>query len=523
MMLKIGPLYLKEILVLLLLGTALNTSAQKLKSGPVYEAEWHSYYPNIRGQDENNVYLANKDSQDIIVEAFDKNTLKRVYSKRYEDMVPFGKLKSLINLEKILFIDGSILVFVSGGYFDGSYSELYVHRIEAVTGKKLSTDTLIHKKIEDLPVFSTHEKLANRLGSYRIHSCKGNKRFVVNYATRNYELERYFDQIMVLNGEMEVLLNKEFVRKKASELVPANVDVDSEGSLYYLEDNNIVFLDFYQEYEEWREPLPSNIFESNAFPSRITATFNNEGNLIITAAYVTEDIKDTDENKPRPETREGDTQVEGIVYIEVDAFNKEIAKVQVNKFDKAFLDEFKTEDYIKYNEEAEFNNVFTWFQYRFTDSATILIGHEVPKIQGVPNFDYKSLVAFSFDREGRLNWAHHIPKWQVANEKNTIYGYMSFLGEEKLHIFFNDDEGNFEGDQRQVLDLRKLNHSKYAIPVLYSIDLKTGKMEYKVERAWGNDKDLKLDPYLSEYSEQGAPVFIFAKDRRDYRLSRIDP
>ncbi len=496
---------------------------QSIKFGSREKADFQNYEPRIRGEDESSLYVADVFLSDVILESFDKRTLKKNYHKEYR-IIPKHGIKSILELKRTLFIDGYFVLFVSGQYFDDSHSELYVHRFKASTGEKESMDTLMYTRIEDLPIISTQQKLANRLGRYQIQASPDKEHIVIHYANLHYEIGRFFEQIVVLDKELQVVKNKEFVQEKESQLIPKGIEVDNEGSIYYIDGNELVFRDIYQDYEEWREPLPTDLFESNASPVDITGAFNPAGNLIVTASYLTEDTEDTDENKEGKETREGDTQIEGMVFLEVDGFNKEIVKAKVSRFDKTFLDEFKDKYHVKRGQEAEFNNILSRFRYSFTDNYTILIGHSVPGLIGTGMYMYGSVVVFCFDEEGTLSWAHRIPKFQIfkTNWKSTLTGYQNYLDDDYLYIFFQDDEDSFEGNKRNVLKLKTLDNNKHAVPVVYKFNLKTGKMEYDLMRRWDTDEKLKLDPHYGYQGEVGEPLYIFGKHKKHYRISRID-
>jgi len=317
---------------------------------------------------------------------------------------------------------------------------------------------------------------------------------------------------------MNVILEKDYVKESSDDLITSYKIIDDEGSMYYLEGRDLVFLDFYQDYEEWRETLPIDFLESNATISHLSASFNPKGNLILVGAYLTEDTEDTEENKEAKETREGDTQIEGVVYFEIDGFSKEIKTVEVSKFDQMFIDEFLDKYDVKYGEETEVNDIFNRFQYHFTDSSTVLIGEDA----GPAN--YGDLAVYYFNSEGKLNWAHRIAKRQVRGEACSSYGYFSFLDNENLYVLIQDDEQNLEGNKRDVLDLRAFSNDRYGIPVLYKFNLVSGNKEYDVMRSWkSTNKKLKIYPRYGEQEEIGDPAFIFLKDRSRYQLARITP
>ncbi|MEQ9262625.1 MAG: hypothetical protein RLP14_05625 [Owenweeksia sp.] len=486
--------------------------SQSIKVGPMVEAEFVQFEPYIRGEDKQNIYVADFYYEDLIVESFDKATLRQNYRKTFElDIKETARYK--LELESFLFLDGYFIYLISGNYYRDSYSELYVHRINASTGVKEPIDTILHQKGGEGDAGT---------GYYRIHTSKNKTRLIVHYISPNEELERYYEKLVLLDSEMNTIIEKEYVKSDKDELISFNKIIDDEGSIYYLEGNEFVFLDYYQDYEEWREPLPNDIFESNARPSRINGGFNNKGNLVVTAMYLTEDAENTDENKPYMERLQGDHQLEGIVYFEIDGFNKEIIKAKVSKFDQAFIDEFLTENMIKDEMEAEVNNLFNSFSFKFLDDATVLIGESVPNSAKPDERLFNDMVVFVFNEDGSLRWGHRIHKSQLWNNGNKTTSYFSFSDEGNIYVLFQDYDRNFEGNKREQYNLRLADKAKYVIPVLYRFDKVTGENDYEVRRNWNSGKELKLNPNFADQSEPGDPIYVFIKYREDYRLARIN-
>lgn len=509
-------------LLLLFFCTAL--SAQKIKTGPIYEADEIKHIPQIMLEDEDKIYLVEPDIQNFIVEAFDKNTLKRIYSKKIEGIFPQRDVVTKATIEKVLYIDGSIMVVLSGASVQGGSTELLACKIDPKTGNKIETKQLYSANIEDVPKVGVSGRMWGRLGFYKIYISKNKKRFLAHYKRYNFDLAKFYEQLILFDSDMNVVLRKELDRESTNTMIPdEGVEVDDEGSIYYLQNNNIVFLDYFQNYDEWKEPLPKDIFSINAEPSKVTATFNNQNHLIITAAYVTKDIEDTEEFKLKRDTKEGDTQVEGMIFIEVDPFEKEILKVKVDMFDKSFLNEFKTKKHIKKGYEAEFENDLTLFRYHFVGNKTILLGHKYEKLEGVGVY-YEHIVIFLFDENGELTWVHRIPKRQASTVSlvNEVCGYLSFIANDKVHVFFQDAKGNFKGEKRNTLNLGTLMIEKEALATVYTIDIDSGEMDYKAYADWNLEKDLALDPYQGTQKEEGAPIFIFGDDDDKYCLYRLD-
>ncbi len=519
--------------IFLILASSQNQIlAQKLVKGSVNKAREKTFKPNIMGEDDKNIYIAdmrvdNFGSPYLIIESFSKFTLERNYSKEFPiDLT--GSMREMRRLESVTFLDGNIIYLVSSTRRtkkgdDGErdhISELQAFLIDGETGDILPVDTIIKTNFQDLPAVGGASKFYGRIGRYDVTTSKNNKRMLVTYTSHNYELERTFQRIYVFDAKLNLIKEQELIKSEdeADELIPKSVTVDDEGSIYYLEDGDLVLLDYFKDYEEWREPMPNDIFESNADASHISGTFDKDGDLVITASYYTTDVEDTEENKEKWETKEGDTQLEGVIFMKVNTLDKEIAQVEVSKFDQDFIDEFLNEDLIEDGLDAEVNDVFNRFRYDFTDEATYVVGEALEK--GKKGTNYNDMVVYSFDMEGKLRWAHRVPRIQEGNYELTTHGVMTFFDEQYIYLLFQDEKDNIdEMGKRDVMDPYPLDHDIHAVAVLYRFNKETGEFNYSVRPDWNSGKYFKINPNFSLTSKEG--IFVFMKDEKEYQLARI--
>ena len=502
--------------------------AQKLVKGPINKASEKTFKPNIMGENEDNIFIAdmrvdNMGYPYLIIESFSKTTLERNYTKEFK--ITVGGYRSL---ESVTFLDGNIVYLISSirrtkKDADGereNISELEAFLIDGETGEISPSDTIVKSNYQDMPAVSGMSKYYDRIGRYEVTTSKNNKRMLVTHTTHSKKLERTFQRIYVFDAQLNLIKDQQLIKaaEDAHELVPRSVTVDDEGSIYYLEDGDLVLLDFYKDYEEWREPMPNDIFESNADASNISGTFDTNGDLIITASYYTTDLEDTDENKEKQETREGDTQLEGVVFMKINTLDKEIETVEVSKFEQDFIDEFLNEDLVDDGLEAEVNDVFNRFSYDFTDEATYVVGEALE--QGKKGTNYNDMVVYSFDTDGKLKWAHRVPRFQEGNYELTTHGVMTFFNEEYIYLLFQDEKDNFdELGKRDIMDPYPLDHDIHAVAVMYRFNKETGEFNYSMRTDWNSGKYFKINPNFSLTSDEG--IFVFMKDEREYLLARI--
>ena len=520
------------VLLILSVGLITQVSAQVLVKGPVNRAKEKTFKPNIMGEDEKHIFVADMRVDNfgypyLIIECFEKTSLERLYTKEFAiDLT--GSMREMRRLESVTFLDGNIVYLVSSTRRtkkgdDGErdhISELQAFLIEGQTGEILPVDTIVKTNFQDLPAVGGANKFQGRIGKYEVSTSKNNKRMLVTYTSHNYEIERTFQRIYVFDSKLNLVKEQELIKSAddAHELIPRSVTVDDEGSIYYLEGSDLVLLDFYKDYEEWREPMPQDIFESNADATHISGTFDENGDLIITASYVTTDIEDTDENKDKYETREGDTQLDGVIYMKINTLDKEIDIVEVSKFEEELTDEFLNEDLVDDELDAEINDVFNRFRYDFSGDHTYVVAEALAK--GKKGTNYNDMLVYSFNNEGKLEWVHRVPRMQEGNYELSTHGVMTFFDDKYIYLLFQDEKDNFdEQGKRDIMDPYPLDHDIHAVAVLYRFNKETGEFNYTYRPDWNSGKYFKINPNFSLTSEEG--IFVFMKDERDYQLARI--
>jgi len=523
----------KLLLILVLLIKLL--SAQTLIKGPIYEnrpytgiyviksSQLSLLNPVVLGEDSSNVYaveIAINRSSDVflVVEGFNKHTLERVYSKKHELNVT-----TVNEIEEIYLLNDKIVLFSSEeDVRDWKYVvELTYTQIDIKTGEKEKTDTVLSFTLEDTPIVTTQKKLNNRLGRFKVHASRNGKRVLVNYVRKDYEVDRFFNRVILFDEEMNILYDKEFIKEREEDIMQFTKLVDDEGSIYYIGDNNkLVFLDYYKGYEKWTEPILLDEIESNV-RRKIYATmgFNPAGNAILVAPYVTIDIEDTEENKEKKETKEGDTQLEGLIFMEVDGFNKELKLSKTSKFNQSFIDEFKSDWHIKKELEAEVNDEFNSFDFYYPDKSTTLVIGEA--------FDYfddrvyqNDLIVCTFSDSGQLVWAHRIRKLQRAHSAQSS-GYLYFSDKKYAYVLIQDHKKNIEDNKRTNDRLRPVINDNYVVPILYKFDLKTGEVSYEIKPQWNGDEDFKAYPGTGYQKKLSSPIYIFLQSRDEYQLAKI--
>lgn len=386
-------------------------------------------------------------------------------------------------------MDGHYYLFTRGVFKKEDISELYLHRIDANTGNLVSKDTILSEKIEDIAALSSLQKVNYRSGQYSFHLSRKRNKILIHYIRKNTESKVFTENLILYDTEMNQILRKDFVKSDYRDVIRTSKALDEEGSLFYMGRNReLIFLDFYKEWETWEEPFPDLPLASNAKVGDLVYNYDPYGNVILIGLHKTIDAEETNENKYYKETKEGDSQIEGLFFIKADGFNKELLEVKLNPFDKKFTDLFRTENDIEEGFDAEMNDLYSDYTMLFADSMTFLVAQRSYRVIE-SQVRYRDLVVFAFSSKGDLMWSDRINNSQLYWKENYLAGFEAFVMSNKLQILFHDHEENFEGRNRESLDLEELSREKDAMMVRVQYDLKTGRRTLEKEPTWSFDEE----------------------------------
>lgn len=490
--------------------------AQLLTTGPVYDDGHFKYAPQIVGENDSLIFTADIDYGDIIIESYRKKNLVRKYRKVIKTGATFSYPIALV-IEDLLFTEGYFVYFTAKTYFQQAVSELYMHRVNALTGEEETKETVIGQMI-DLSDYKPHMPLQNWLGDYYIASSEKSRRTVIIFSFTSNTNQRIYEYIIVYNERMERIKEKEIVRESQFETIPPFVTVDEEANLYFIRAGNIVLLDYFKDYEEWNEPLKIEGVASNGRPKIATGRFMDNGNLKLAFEHITVDIEDKEENKKRDDQRAGDTQVEGIGFMELNTLYQEVRESKFNKFDATSLLDFRTFEDIEKQQLVEVNDEYS---YRWINVP----GHNILLAEAGPNPNeenrhFNQIVVYSFDEKGKLKWTRVIHKDQEVKRSEQSVSYAPMADTNYLYLLFEDHPDNFVGQARQA-EIEKWSDSDDHIPVTAKIRLTSGEMEL-LPRNDLKVEDFVFQPVYSRQLNTLGPVYIFMKDKGDYRLARLD-
>jgi hypothetical protein len=477
-------------LLLFTLTTTLLFAQSKADFGPLIEIEDRGYLPKIVGESKDELYGIDYQYETIFLETFNKTSLASKMRKEIE----IEELKRVTEkLVRITYINGEIVYFTSLYDYRNDRFSLIAQTIDPSKGEIIS-----RKELFDKPV----DKGRHR-GAYFIYVSKNRKRLLMRTKTYYKDKDRSIENLVLFNDKLELITEREYSVKGNNVNTSSDLLVDDEGSIYFFQNGEIVILDAFNDFEEWREELPSDNLILGSFYSQVTISLNNDLDPVITAFYVTKDLEDQDRkevNKSRSNRKEGDTQVEGIVFFKINSLDKELEVVKQTSFEADFVDLFKSEDDIYNNYDPEIENVFRLNRIFNLENGEVFLAAEVYQryvsqdqngsVIGV-RYMYNDMMLIHFSSDGTILWKDRLPKMQMYYWGKSILGYggssgYSFLNfpkgvdeyffdklivkDKKVFIIYNDMPENRAGNS-YTQELEVFKKFKKGVPVVQTIDL----------------------------------------------------
>jgi|GEM_PF-4438008 len=507
--------------------------------GPVMEIK-RGYLPNIVGESEKEIFAVSYEKETITVETFDKKRLRSVSKKEVEIVELRGVTEEL---EKLTYLNGEIVYFTSlFNYRDDKFT-LIAQKMDPKSGRVNDKITLFEKSTD---------KRYDR-GEYDVYLSKNRKRILVRTHTYYKETEQTVENLLLFDDKLELVAEREY-REPGRELnLISSLLVDDEGSIYFVQDGSVVTLDAFNDYEEWREKLPADELTVGSSYKRISLTLNKDLDLVISAYYVTEDLEKLDRkivNKSRDNRKEGDTQIEGVVYFKVNTLDKELEFVKHTNFDKDFIDLFKTEKDIKRGYDGEINNNYSlnrivslengetllmgeYYQFIvYRDGNGAVIGEETV---------YGDMILIHFSAEGDILWKDHLMKAQVyywsqgiiplTNMSSAGFNFLIIpqgiqdyfydqviVRDDKVFMVYNDMPEN-RASNRHKAEIEVFKKFRKGVPVVQTIDLEGRKRTGEINKSLVKTK-FWLKPgsmYDSDFTDD---VFYFVTYKRKMHLAK---
>jgi hypothetical protein len=407
----------KLLLLTLLFSNALL--AQELTVGPTYEDAFDHYAPQVIGENDSLLFVVDLDPVDIVFESYRKSDLSRELYTKLKAKIRY-KIPRPNFLLHMFYVDGYFVYFTENIDVKTAISELHMHRVNVLTGKK-ETDEIIISQTVSLASLASGRVPINQLGNYDIASSQSGKRTAVVFSFVNYETQRIYEYIFVYDNDLRKIKTKQFIRASFENTIQGEIIIDEEANIYYLAGNELVFLEYFTDYEEWREPLPTEGLALNGNLFLQKPEFREDGNMVSVLEHLTTDIRTYKGNKNKKDRKEGDTQIEGLMFVEMNTLNKETKVARMNAIPEKVLKEIRTIKDRQERWDAEMNNEY-YYSWHFTPNQDILVG-EVSPTPDNDERNYGNIIVFSFGHNGQINWSSTIRKDQNPSfsEGNVSY------------------------------------------------------------------------------------------------------
>lgn len=512
-------------------------SAQKVDYGSPFETEYQGYEPTILFEDERYLYGVDYNSPDILLQIFDKK--KKSSKKRH--IIPIPELKKV--REKIIrfgFVGNKLVLFMEMDFYRDDRTKLYAYIIDAERGKIDDVITLVDK-----PYDRSSEK-----GYFQVKISRDTKSVVVNTATYYNDRDITDQLIMLLDENLESVEQREFnIRGKKIE-VSTRTLIDNEGTIYFLAGDELVMLDPFNDFEEWREKIPAQDLAVNGVLKRLALNFRPDGNLVLTGFYETTDKEDQpDANLPRRDRKEGDTQIEGIKCLIFDPLNQEFISEKLTLFDQDFIDDFRFDDDKHDKHDGEINQDFSDIRFHFDNDGNSYLIAQPFFIQRTYDqngsltaeyYNYLELMVLGFDQDGGMLWGERVPLRQQyywsgflgfvfgshgttfitqPDAINGFFDYTSFIKGGQIIIAYNDMLLNRAG-KNQDQELETYRKIKKGNPVVQEINLATGERKGSVLVKMAKPK-MFLKPGLMHYSAMDDTFYYFLVYKKMMQLNSL--
>tara|TARA_R110002050_G_scaffold90590_4_gene190594 strand:+ start:2598 stop:4205 length:1608 start_codon:yes stop_codon:yes gene_type:complete len=527
-----------QLIVFALFFTFSLLAQKKSNFGPLMKID-RGYLPYIVGEDKNDLFAVKYKKETIIVETFDKRRLRSAGVKEVEIEELRGVREEL---EKLAYINDEIVYFTSLFDYRENEFDLIAQKLNPKNGKVTDKKVLFEKSTDR----DRHK------GEYEIYFSKNRKRILVRTYTYYKETDKTIENLILFNDKLELITEREYTETGKTVNLSSSLLVDDEGSIYFVQNGEVVILDAFNKFEEWRETLPLDNLELGAEYRRPVITLNKDLDLVISAYYVTTDIEDLDKddvNKARKDRKEGDTQMEGVVFFKVNTLDKELEVVKHTVFGKDFIDLFKTKKDLKKNYEAEIEDEFNINSvYSLDNGESFMVGEIFKKYTSTDQNGnvtgeqehYLDMILIHFGSDGQVLWKDRLPKEQVYYWSQFLMGFnFNSAGtnffiippglnayfhekvirtEDKVYIVYNDLAENRAGNS-YVHDLKTFKKFKKGVPIVQTIDLKRGSRKGAITNSLVKPK-FWLKPGGMYHSKIDGDVYYFITYKRKMHMAK---
>lgn len=469
------------------------------------------YSPEILSSDKDFVYTLTFDYKDFYIEKFDKEKFSPVYS-RVVEIPKIGAIQT--ELELISLVNDKFVVFYSYYNEKENMAELHAYTMDAVNGERTGQSV----RLMQLPV----EK-KRRSGEFYAFVSEDRTKILINHYCYFRSQKIHQDKYVLFNGTLDILLERtEKLEKEDANYRTFNYTIDNDGSVYYIkhteEGYSIVSYDAHNDYEKWEEKIELSKTHPNAVIKSILLSYNNKNNLILTGLY----------------TESG--KYEGLLYMCLDRFSKEITINKIDEFEAGFkemigMNRAKAPKNMAYSHMSSISK---------DDGGMIIVGEQYSR-QIIYNRNSTSvytyfidLVLFDISPQGDLIRAYRIPKTQNDRSNINIFYTMkrvekkceylsalTWLDNKYIYVAFNDNAQNIAktGIQEKYIAIKASGVEK-AVPAIIKINRENGELT-KESFTSLVAAEVVFKPQIHYFNPGENLLILFAQRGLNYRFGTL--
>lgn len=285
----------------LLLLAFLGLNAQKVKYGQLWKADYVGESPRVIDEDDRNLYTLVNSYTQLNIETLDKRSVQSVVitevDLKEEPVLKYFDFK----INTTATIDNKFYVFVNVNNDVTHQGKLIALRLDPKTGQIQDSTELAAQ-----PHFRDYRSM-----NYTVHVTPDKRKILVKLRFYNKREKTSIERLMLFDQNLGLQTSREFLNQGKEWQITSRIHLDNEGGVYFFRPNQIVFMDPYNDYEQYREGIPRDDLAVNGKLVNWAIGFNEKGNAILTAFYQTTDTEDQpDANLPERDRTAGDRQME---------------------------------------------------------------------------------------------------------------------------------------------------------------------------------------------------------------------
>jgi hypothetical protein len=469
-------------------------------------------------------YIVGRDETGFYVFSSRFHGISHIYLERYnnDNNLEWNKELELpesdgkrVDLEKIIYLDGKLLLFTSHYNRKLDKNIAYVNTI--------SEDGKVNNDQKQIDYISSGKKMN-----------AGNFDFILSHDSANvlvYHNEPYDKNaqdkfsLKVLNSDLEITWKKDIsVPYLDQDFYISNYIVSPDEKVYMLAkiqegkrekkggkpNYKYTILSYGEEDDKPKEFL---ISLADKFISDISFEIDKENNLVCAGFY----------------SKKNSADIAGTFYLVIDSDDEKVISRSIKDFDEKTLSQFMSSR--KARKKRELYDYELRRLIPKSDGGSLLVAEQFyvrvvsstdPKTGFTTYtyyYNYNDIIIVDIDKKGEIGWVTRIPKLQVSTNDEGYYSSfaLSIDANDKVYIVYNDNRKNLLKPGKRI---KSMSNLRKAMPALVIVDGRTG--EYTKKALFDlKEKKVYLKPKL--YMKTGPnEMVIYATRMKKYMFGTIN-